>query len=54
MDMEHVKGAAKDASGKVTGDKKMRAEGKKDKAKGKAHQVADDAKDAAREATKDH
>jgi uncharacterized protein YjbJ (UPF0337 family) len=59
MDREHVKGAAdkakgaiKDAAGKVTGDKKMQAEGKMDKAKGAAHDMAGDLKDAARSATK--
>jgi uncharacterized protein YjbJ (UPF0337 family) len=57
MDKEHVKGAAdkvkgavKDTVGKVTGDSKMRAEGKVDKAKGSAHNVAGDVKDAARDA----
>jgi uncharacterized protein YjbJ (UPF0337 family) len=55
MDKEHVKGAAdkakgaiKDAAGKLTGDKKLQAEGKLDKAKGSAHNVAGDVKDAAR------
>ena len=49
MDREHVKGAAekakgavKDTVGKMTGDTKMRAEGKMDKAKGAAHNVAGD------------
>ena len=53
MDKEHVKGAAdkikgavKDAVGKVTGDEKLQAEGKIDKAKGAAHNVAGDVKDA--------
>ena len=57
MDEEHVKGAAdkvkgavKDTVGKMTGDTKMQAEGKLDKAKGAAHNVAGDAKDAARDA----
>jgi uncharacterized protein YjbJ (UPF0337 family) len=56
MDREHVKGAAeklkgavKDAAGKVTGDKKLQAEGKFDKAKGSAHKLAGDVKDAARD-----
>jgi uncharacterized protein YjbJ (UPF0337 family) len=56
MDREHVKGAAdkvkgviKDTTGKVTGDKEMQAEGKFDKAKGAAHNVAGDVKDAARD-----
>ena len=57
MDREHVKGAAdkvkgvvKDAAGKMTGDEKLRAEGKMDKAKGAAHSAAGDAKDAVRDA----
>ena len=60
MDREHVKGAAdkvkgavKNAAGKMTGDKKLQAEGKIDKAKGEAHKVAGDVKDAARHATDD-
>jgi uncharacterized protein YjbJ (UPF0337 family) len=58
MNRKHVKGAAdkakgaiKDAAGKVTGDKKLQAEAKFDKAKGAAHNVAGDVKDAARAAT---
>jgi uncharacterized protein YjbJ (UPF0337 family) len=57
MDREHVKGAAdkakgaiKEGAGKLTGDKDMEAEGKLDKAKGSAHNVAGDVKDAARDA----
>lgn len=57
MDREHVKGAAnkvkgavKDAAGKVTGDRKLQAEGKVDKAKGAAHNVVGDVKDAVRKA----
>jgi len=57
MDREHVKGAAdkakgaiKDAAGKITGDKKLQTEGKIDKAKGEAHSVAGDVKDAVRKA----
>ena len=57
MDREHVKGAAdkakgavKDAAGKLTGHKKLQAEGKMDKAKGQAHKTAGDVKDAARDA----
>ena len=60
MDREHVKGAAdkakgamKDAAGKLTGDTKLQSEGKIDKAKGRARQAVGDAKDAARDATKD-
>lgn len=59
MDREHIKGAAdkakgavKDAAGKLMGDKKLQAEGKFDKAKGEAHEIAGDVKDAARH-TKD-
>ena len=57
MDREHikgagekVKGAVKDTVGKVTGDKKMQAEGKMDKAKGAAHSAVGDAKDTVRDA----
>ena len=53
MDKEHVKGAAdkasgaaKEAAGKITGDKKLEAEGKIDKAKGEARGAAGDVKDA--------
>jgi uncharacterized protein YjbJ (UPF0337 family) len=60
MDREHVKGAAdkvkgaiKDTAGKVTGDKQLQAEGKFDKAKGDAHNLAGDVKDAARDAAKE-
>lgn len=55
MDREHVKGAAdkakgaiEDAAGKVTGDKELQTEGKLDKAKGDAHNLAGDLKDAVR------
>ena len=60
MDKEHVKGAAdkvegaiKDAAGKVTGDKKLQAEGKFDKAKGSAHDAVGDVKDAVRKTSRD-
>jgi uncharacterized protein YjbJ (UPF0337 family) len=53
MDKEHVKGgmdkvsgAAKDAVGRATGDEKLQAEGKMDKAKGEIRQTAGDVKDA--------
>lgn len=59
MDREHVKGAAdkvkgaiKDTAGKLSGDKKLQAEGKFDKAKGEAHNIAGNVKDAARDLTK--
>ena len=55
MDREHLKGAAdkakgaiEDAAGKVTGDKELQTEGKLDKAKGDAHNLAGDLKDAVR------
>jgi uncharacterized protein YjbJ (UPF0337 family) len=44
---DKVKGAIKDTAGKVTGDKKLQSEGKFDKAKGSAHNLAGDVKDAA-------
>jgi uncharacterized protein YjbJ (UPF0337 family) len=57
MDKEHIKGAAdkvkgavKDTVGKMTGDTKMQAEGKLDKAKGSARNVVGDVKDAAGDA----
>jgi len=53
MDREHIKGAAekakgaiKETAGKLTGDDKLRAEGKVDRAKGAAHKVAGDIKEA--------
>ena len=53
MDREHIKGAAdkakgaiKETAGKMTGDEKLRAEGKLDRAKGAAHKVAGDMKEA--------
>mgnify|MGYP002651122868 FL=1 len=59
MDKEHLKGAAdkakgaiKDAAGKLTGDQKLQAEGKMDKLKGDAHNVAGDVKDAIKDAQK--
>ena len=59
MDKEHIKGTAdkakgaiKDTAGKVTGDKELQSEGKMDKAKGDAHKVAGDLKDAVKNATK--
>jgi len=58
MDREHVKGfaektkgAIKEGAGKLSGDKEMESEGKLDKAKGGAHNVAGDVKDAARNAS---
>ena len=56
MDREHVKGiaekakgAVKDTAGKITGNKKLQSAGKFDKAKGSAHNVAGDIKDAVKQ-----
>ena len=53
MDREHIKGATdkakgaiKETAGKMTGDEKLRAEGKLDRAKGAAQKVAGDMKEA--------
>jgi uncharacterized protein YjbJ (UPF0337 family) len=45
-----AKGAVKEGAGKVTGDAKLEAEGKADKAVGKMQSTIGGAKDAAREA----
>jgi uncharacterized protein YjbJ (UPF0337 family) len=57
MDREHVKGVAdkakgtiKEGAGKLTGDKELENEGKLDKAKGAAHNVAGDLKNGVRNA----
>jgi uncharacterized protein YjbJ (UPF0337 family) len=57
VDKEHVKGAfdkakgeVEDTMGRMTGDTKMQVEGKLDKMKGTAHQMAGDVKDAAKDA----
>jgi uncharacterized protein YjbJ (UPF0337 family) len=42
---KEVKGSVKDTAGKVTGDDKMRAEGKADKTEGKVQGAFADAKD---------
>ena len=59
MAREHVsgafhkaKGAVKEAVGKMTGSKKLKEEGKLDKAKGTIQNIAGDVKDRARNATK--
>jgi len=49
---KQVKGAVKDFAGKVTGDTKLQAEGKADKAAGKVQNAVGGAKDAVRDATK--
>lgn len=45
-----AKGAIKEAAGKVTGDAKLEAEGKADKAAGKVQNAVGGLKDAVREA----
>jgi uncharacterized protein YjbJ (UPF0337 family) len=59
MDKDRIEGAAKqgmgavkDAAGKMTGDQKLQAEGKADKAEGKIQNAVGGAKDAVRDATK--
>jgi uncharacterized protein YjbJ (UPF0337 family) len=47
-----AKGAVKDTVGKVTGDRKMQAEGQTEKAAGKVQNAASGAKDAVRDAVK--
>ena len=47
-----VKGAVKEAAGKVTGDKKTEAEGKGEKLGGKVQNAVGGAKDSIRDATK--
>jgi len=44
---DDVTGKAKEAEGKLTGDKSRETEGKLDQAKGKAEDALDDVKDAA-------
>ncbi len=52
--MDQAKGALKDAAGKVTGDTKLQAEGKADKAAGKVQSAVGGAKDAARDTLNKH
>lgn len=49
-----IKGAVKDAAGKVTGDQKLQAEGKAEKAAGKVQNAAGGVKDTARDALDKH
>jgi uncharacterized protein YjbJ (UPF0337 family) len=49
---KQAKGAIKDAAGGLTGDNKMQADGKMDKAEGKVQQKVGEAKDDARDALK--
>ena len=45
---DKVKGAIKEATGKVTGDRRTEAEGKTDQAKGKVKNDASDVKESAK------
>jgi uncharacterized protein YjbJ (UPF0337 family) len=47
-----IKGSVKEAAGKVTGDKKLQAEGKGEKVGGKVQNAVGGAKDSLRDATK--
>ena len=47
-----VKGSIKEAAGKVTGDKKLEAEGKGEKVGGKVQNAVGGAKDSVRDAVK--
>jgi uncharacterized protein YjbJ (UPF0337 family) len=47
-----VKGSVKEAAGKLTGDKKLEAEGKGEKVGGKIQNAVGGAKDSVRDATK--
>jgi uncharacterized protein YjbJ (UPF0337 family) len=49
---KQARGAIKDAAGKVTGDVKLQADGKLDKAEGKVQSKVGEAKEAARDALK--
>ena len=49
---KQVKGAVKDAAGGLTGNEKLQAEGKLDKAEGKFQQKVGEVKDATRDALK--
>jgi len=49
---EQAKGAIKEGFGKLTGDKKLEAEGKADKVAGKVQNAVGGAKDALRDATR--
>jgi uncharacterized protein YjbJ (UPF0337 family) len=52
--MNQAKGSLKDAAGKVTGDTKLQAEGKADKAVGEAQSAVGGAKDSVRDAVNKH
>jgi len=48
---DQAKGGLKDAAGKLTGDSKLQAEGKMDKAKGKIENAVGGMKDSIRESS---
>ncbi len=48
--LDQAKGAIKEGAGKLTGDEKLKAEGKADKVAGKAKSTVGGAKDTVREA----
>jgi uncharacterized protein YjbJ (UPF0337 family) len=50
---KQAKGGLKEAAGKITGDEKLKAEGKTDKAAGKVQNAVGGAKDKLRETLKD-
>lgn len=50
--VDQAKGAVKDTVGKMTGDTKLQADGKADKAAGKVESAIGGAKDTARDALK--
>lgn len=61
MDKDRIKGAAqkikggiKEAVGKMTGNRKLEADGKIDKAAGSVRQVVGEAKDVVRDVVKDN
>ena len=49
---KQVKGSVKETLGNLTGDSKLQAEGKADKAEGKVQNTVGGVKDAARDATR--
>lgn len=51
---KQVKGGLKEAAGKLTGDAKLKIEGRADKAEGKIQNAVGGAKDAVRDAVKKH
>ncbi|MET9463795.1 CsbD family protein [Streptomyces sp. NPDC006544] len=52
--MDKIKGKAKEAVGKATGNDRMKAEGKMDQAKGKAKEAVSDASESLRKKRDEH